>query len=194
MGRFFTSDQHFGHANLIIKFKDRPFASVEEMDEEIVRRHNTIVCPGDTVYHLGDFSLSKTAVQRFLPRLNGEHHLICGNHDWPHPVQCKNVNQLEKARARYFEAGFKTIQLEHHIVVGDRPVLLHHMPPFPTEPAEARDTRYQEWRPKDQGWIFHGHVHNLWKKKNKWINVGVDKWAYAPASEDELVELMKEES
>lgn len=50
---YFTSDLHFGHEN-VIRFDDRPFASVEEMDAELIRRWNAKVDRGDLVYVLGD--------------------------------------------------------------------------------------------------------------------------------------------
>ena len=46
---FFTSDLHFGHKN-IIRYDNRPFLSVEEMDAEIVRRWNAKVSPDDIYY------------------------------------------------------------------------------------------------------------------------------------------------
>ncbi len=39
MTTWFTADTHFGHAN-IIRHCDRPFASIEEMDDELIRRIN----------------------------------------------------------------------------------------------------------------------------------------------------------
>ena len=79
---FFTADEHYGHAN-IIKYCDRPFGSVEEMDEEIIRRHNSVVGPGDTVIHAGDFSLKKKAeVEDYVARLNGRHVFLRGSHDY----------------------------------------------------------------------------------------------------------------
>ena len=36
---FFTADMHFGHEN-VIGFDDRPFASADEMDSELIKRWN----------------------------------------------------------------------------------------------------------------------------------------------------------
>ena len=55
---FFTADEHYGHAN-IIKYCGRPFTSADEMDAEIIRRHNEMVGPKDVVVHAGDFTLSE---------------------------------------------------------------------------------------------------------------------------------------
>ena len=64
---FFTADQHYGHAN-IIRFCDRPFSSVEEMDRELIRRHNEVVGPDDTVIHAGDFAYRNTRAPRATSR------------------------------------------------------------------------------------------------------------------------------
>ena len=82
MTTFFTADTHFGHAN-IIKHCNRPFSSVEEMDETMIQRWNERVKPGDLVYHLGDFGFhQKTAqTQKLLDRLHGNKVLLRGNHD-----------------------------------------------------------------------------------------------------------------
>ncbi|WP_258934193.1 hypothetical protein [Nesterenkonia pannonica] len=52
MTTFFTSDHHFGHAN-IIRYCDRPFADVAEMDEAMIDRWNETVSPDDEVWVLG---------------------------------------------------------------------------------------------------------------------------------------------
>ena len=78
---FFTADQHFGHEN-IIRFCNRPFGSAEEMDRELIRRHNEVVSPGDTVVHAGDFAFRNARPpQSYLEELNGEHVLVRGSHD-----------------------------------------------------------------------------------------------------------------
>ena len=83
MATFFTSDQHFGHAN-IIAYSGRPFRDVAHMTEELVARHNAVVTDADDVWHLGDFSLDERLVARVLSRLRGRHHLVAGNHDTCH--------------------------------------------------------------------------------------------------------------
>jgi calcineurin-like phosphoesterase family protein len=68
---YFTSDNHFGHKN-IIEFCDRPFANVQEMDDEMIRRWNEVVRPKDRVYHLGDFTLSgRKQAAEYMSELNG---------------------------------------------------------------------------------------------------------------------------
>lgn len=80
---WFTSDHHFGHEN-IIEFQPRPFSSLEEMDEELVKRHNEVVHPNDVVWHLGDFTMRTRAgeVARMFKRLNGMFYVVPGNHDY----------------------------------------------------------------------------------------------------------------
>jgi len=78
---WFTSDEHFGHAN-IIEYCNRPFESVEEMDYAIIERHNEVVGKDDTVIHLGDFTLkSKEIANSYISKLNGNHIFIQGSHD-----------------------------------------------------------------------------------------------------------------
>lgn len=79
---FYISDLHFGHNN-VIKFDNRPFKTTEEMNETLINNWNSRVKPGDTVYVLGDFSMYLTPVEAIdiLRRLNGNIHLIKGNHD-----------------------------------------------------------------------------------------------------------------
>ena len=55
MSVFFLADTHFGDGN-ILRYENRPFATVEEMDRELIRRWNEKMGAGDTVFHLGDFS------------------------------------------------------------------------------------------------------------------------------------------
>jgi calcineurin-like phosphoesterase family protein len=80
--KFYVADSHFGHAS-IINTCARPFASVEEMDREMVARWNSVVRPGDIVYHLGDFgwAADDAALAKLFAKLNGRKFLVLGNHD-----------------------------------------------------------------------------------------------------------------
>lgn len=78
---YFTSDNHFGHKK-IIEYSDRPFDSVEQMDETMIKRWNEKVGLEDEVYHLGDVGLcSQGKLRKILNRLNGKIYLIKGNHE-----------------------------------------------------------------------------------------------------------------
>jgi calcineurin-like phosphoesterase family protein len=78
---FFISDTHFGHEN-IIRMCRRPFGSVAEMDEALIARWNERVGAADTIYHLGDFCYrNRCGADTYLRCLNGQIHLIAGNHD-----------------------------------------------------------------------------------------------------------------
>lgn len=182
---WFTSDQHFGHTN-IIRYSGRPFRDVQHMNEELVQRFNARVQPEDETWHLGDFALDEKMVPKYLPRLNGKHRLIAGNHDACHPSHKKRIG----ACARYLSYGFD------FIFQGGGPfdfgipgrVWVSHMPS-----SDAEDPRYPEYRPnpKDYDVLLHGHVHERWKRRGNEINVGVDQWDYAPVSLDELRDYVK---
>jgi len=77
---FFTADQHYGHEN-IIKYCARPFSNVDEMDNTIIQRHNSLVKDDDTVVHVGDFAFAKKRPQQLIDTLNGKHVFIKGSHD-----------------------------------------------------------------------------------------------------------------
>jgi calcineurin-like phosphoesterase family protein len=168
---WFTSDEHYDHKN-IIAYSGRPFADVLEMQRELVARHNALVGDDDDVWHLGDFALNEKTIPGILSQLRGRHHLIVGNHDRCHPCHKKS----EGAKRRYLLFGFASVQREVHM----GPWILNHLP---YTGDSANEPRYPEWRPKDEGKVLlHGHVHELWKTKDRMINVGVDQWNYAPVS------------
>jgi calcineurin-like phosphoesterase family protein len=75
------SDLHFFHKN-ILEYSNRPFSSVEEMEDELVKRHNALVSTHDKVIYVGDvFFCDQMEASRILKRLNGYKILVLGNHD-----------------------------------------------------------------------------------------------------------------
>lgn len=79
---FFTADEHYGHKK-IIQYCNRPFNSIEEMDQEIIKRHNSVVGRSDVVIHAGDFCWAnkKTKAMEYIEKLNGNHVFLKGSHD-----------------------------------------------------------------------------------------------------------------
>jgi len=181
---WFSADFHIGHSK-IIEYSSRSFKDVEEMNSEIIRRHNAVVKPEDTVYNLGDFALKDNLIPDVLKQLHGTIHLIPGNHDKAHSCH-KNRKDIQK----YMDYGFASVQEKMQLKIGNNTVDLCHLPFLkPDDP----DQRYSQWRTIDKGqFLLHGHVHERWKVKGRMINVGIDQWNYAPVSESTISELMSD--
>lgn len=179
---WFTSDTHFSHEN-IIRYCNRPFANVAEMNEAMVKNWNARVKPDDVIYHLGDVALGKIADSlAIIRRLNGHKHLIPGNHDrcWPYHQKVRPTDVRI-----YQDVGF-TIHAPQLYVYR---VLLCHLP---ATGDSREEERYAEHRPLTRGGfpIVHGHVHDRWKVNNELdvpqVNVGVDVWDFRPVHLDEV--------
>ena len=120
---WFTSDTHFGHQN-ILKYTDRPFSSVEEMDEALIENWNNRVGDDDEIYHLGDVALcSPNKLRKVLARLKGKIYLIRGNHD-KSASACsdrfewiKDYYELEVADKNGYQ-GKQLIILFHYLFLG----------------------------------------------------------------------------
>lgn len=172
---WFTSDTHFGHAN-VIRYCNRPFKDKQEMDRELIRRWNTLVKPRDTIYHLGDFSFyGSTKTAEIVKKLQGHKILIRGNHD--------------KGEAYYTRAGFQ----EYYQSTPKEPreyeeFLLSHYPYWENYNHDDRKHKFADRMLHKRGnrWLLCGHVHEVWKSRGTCINVGVDQWSFAPVSIDEI--------
>lgn len=88
MNRFATSDEHHGHQNILTgwggKQTPRPFATMDDMIEGIIDRHNAVVKDNDEVYHIGDMFWRSLGLQKAIwirQRLKGQHFYILGNHE-----------------------------------------------------------------------------------------------------------------
>lgn len=92
---FLIGDTHFGHRK-IIQFESafRPFQTIEEHDEALVDRWNSVVKKHDTVWHLGDVLFGRHSF-RHLGRLNGVKKLVMGNHDaYPSALYLEHFNRI----------------------------------------------------------------------------------------------------
>ncbi len=184
--RFFTSDTHFGHAR-IIELCNRPFASVEEMNEVMIERWNEVVKPDDVVIHLGDVALGKIAESLpLIGRLNGHKVLVPGNHDRIFS------GEKEKQRERFlpeYEKVFQKVHAEKVWVkfkgVNEWAIASH----FPYEGDSHGNDRHADKRPLDNGLpLIHGHVHDKWLTNGRMLNVGVDVQDFRPVPESYVLD------
>jgi len=78
---FIIADTHFCHKN-IIGYSGRPFKTIDEMNDEMIKRWNNKAGKDDFVIHLGDFALgSREEVTNIKNKLNGNIILLKGSHD-----------------------------------------------------------------------------------------------------------------
>lgn len=177
---FFTADNHFGHEN-IIKFANRPFTSVEEMDEAMIERWNKVVPPNGTVYHLGDFTLGgPDTASRYLSRLNGR--IIFLHTYWHHDVRWIDHGPYQSAQGVHIELIPPLEVLELQINGRQHPlaITLCHYP-------------LAVWDRKHYGaWHLHGHSHGQYKYQDVdyAFDVGVDCWNFTPLSFGGVLETM----
>lgn len=202
MNTFFTSDCHFGHAN-ILKYEAAArvdehgvtFQSVDVMHRYIVHRWNNVVASGDIVYCIGDLSFKRDALRNMLQNLNGKKILICGNHD-PYLKRLNSSDPAKQllAQQQAMDDGFESVHLEIEIEIdGIGKVKMNHFPYAPDFENDEDRLRHLNLRPIPTGEdiLIHGHVHSQWRTKRQegqplMINAGMDVWDMAPLSVTEL--------
>lgn len=169
---FYISDTHFGHKN-VIKFCGRPYNSIEEMEERLIKNWNKKVTNLDTVYVLGDMFYGKADAYSILNKLKGKKVLVRGNHE-----QWLEDNEYLKDR---FE------EVIDYKVINDNniKVVLFHFPIL-------------NWDHKHYSSIhIHGHIHNNYRKDTEILlednryNASVDVNNYEPCTLEELTENKK---
>lgn len=166
-----TSDTHLGHQK-IIGYCNRPFKYVNDMDSYIITHWNDVIGHNDTVLHLGDVSFYSN---RYLPYLNGNIHLIKGNHD------SKTYNSL-----------FHGVSDFLYLKIGEFTCFLRHRPVFPDDKRNTPEVTAQEASILNSvDFVIHGHVHNNFLRAGKNINVGVDMWNFRPIHISKLIGIMK---
>ena len=160
--KWFISDPHFFHAN-IIKFCNRPFTTVEAMNQKMIHNWNSVVGASDYVYLLGDvFCGGGTARERneVLYALNGKIRLIIGNHDETLLKTPQNLLRFEK-------------------------IMYWHG--FAKENFTATHVPHQLHRIRDGEFNVHGHIHNALEDDPHYINVCVEHRNYTPVHMDQIL-------
>jgi calcineurin-like phosphoesterase family protein len=191
--RWFTSDLHFGHEN-IIKFCDRPFTDLHHMHTTIVNNINNLVGQDDELWILGDLAMGLlTNTLPITKRIIGKVHLVAGNHDRVHPYS--GVSKSENMIPTYMElANLESLCRTNATLVlsNGLEVAVSHFPYLIEEKRSHKEDKFAKWRLKDEGdWILHGHTHGTWRMKERQIDVGIDAWGGEPVSEDTIVKLIE---
>lgn len=148
---YHISDTHFYH-DKIIKYCNRPFTNVEDMNGYIIKQWNSMIGKNDIIYHHGDFALNcdKDMVKKLVSQLNGKIILITGNHD-------------KRSNGWFLDCGF--IEVYNKPVQMGSYILSH-------QPVVNLPIGYKN---------IHGHIHNYDRGLNSnYINVSCEVLNYRP--------------
>ena len=174
-----VSDTHIGHEN-ILKFKDSTtgnlirghlFSNVNEMDEYILEKWNSVVKPGDIVYHLGDVMIcDKERFKKMWPKFHGSKRLIVGNHD----------------DIKFLSSGgfFQKVQMWR--MFPEFGLMLSHVPLHESNLLRLVDKSGAY--PDDCTTLknLHGHIHQNPSPKGPYQNMSVEVIDYTPINIEEL--------
>lgn len=184
---YFTSDLHLGHKS-VIEMCRRPFADIDAMNAELIRRWNEKVKRSDTVYIVGDLAHRCADPLGFLRELGGNKVLIAGNHDVKWLQKC-GMAERDARGVRFFGYSeyFADIAQYAEINCGDRNITLCHYPMLQWRASRKVGS-------KKVGYLIFGHIHNDASPSvvpvlllPHALNAGVDINGFAPATFDELV-------
>ena len=155
---YFISDTHFTHTGAALHHSARPFATIDEHDRALIEAWNSVVTPGDTVWHLGDFGSDRPdpkAMRRIFSQLRGSKHLILGNHD-----QAASVREL----------GWSSVRDYAEIAIDKQRLVLSHYP-------------MRVWNGMRRGGVqLYGHCHARLPGNRQSIDIGVDVMGWAPVT------------
>jgi calcineurin-like phosphoesterase family protein len=161
MNYWFSGDEHYGHEN-IIRYCNRPFDNVNQMNETLITYHNAVVKDNDIVIHAGDFCLLRKkdkAYGKYINRLRGNHVFLKGSHDYWIPW--KHSQQVWERNIK----GYYIVVCHYAMRVW----------------ATSHYNSFQ----------LYGHSHGRLPPVGKQHDIGVDNNGFYPVSFDQIVEIMK---
>ena len=164
---FYIADLHFDYEPILAN-GNRPFASIAQMNEQMIRNWNAVVSDEDTVYLIGDICGHGHPIQgRHLMRLRGKKHLIRGNHD----TGLENQQKLFD----YFESVTDFLEIDDrgiHVILCHYPIVYI-----------------------QKGYMIHGHIHNTQKEVyqvlkplSRVMNASADINHFRPVTLEELIQ------
>jgi calcineurin-like phosphoesterase family protein len=176
---FLISDTHWRHDNIYgfthtfdgVVRRIRPqFDCAKDADEFMREQWNSLVKPGDHVWHLGDMTMARNAVQQdqfisFVRSLHGYKRLVLGNHDH-FPMHVYASAGIQKVVGSHRHAG----------------LIYTHWPVHPSSVATPKVLAN-----------VHGHIHAQ-QLPGKYINVCVEHTNYAPVPIDVVLEIARKKN
>lgn len=176
MNHYFTSDTHAWHEN-IIKYCNRPFANAEEMTRKMADNINSIVAPGDTLVHAGDFAMGTPAmITHFREMINCKNIiLILGNHD----KRIRGNKQLQGIFTKVHGTSDRNFAGVDFKINGQHIIVCHYA--------------MRVWDSSHSGfWHLYGHSHGTLPDDPNSLSFdcGVDCWDFKPVYFEQIAERM----
>ena len=153
---YLTADLHLNHKN-IIKYCNRPYFDLHNMNFSLIQNWNSVVNHGDAVYILGDFGFfdNDLVIKKYVEQLKGNKILITGNHDRKTVKNCDHFKEITNYKKINYDK--KTIIMFHYPIAS--------------------------WDRKHHGsYHAYGHCHGVFKNCGLSHDVGVDNNNYTPIS------------
>lgn len=192
---WFISDLHFDHKN-ILEYSDRPFESVPDMNESIIRNIQKTVKSGDVLIVVGDVSLGakKTALREYISRIKETGCTLInvrGNHDY------KNSEMMNLG----FDFACDKLEMEitkEQVLVMHYPyrqavvkylyfALMHKL--FPKKFWKER--HYWDKVAYKEKYLIHGHTHASVLQNEFQFNVSAEAVSYTPINIQRISDLIQ---
>lgn len=123
---YYISDLHFFCKSQTnegsVNYDNRPFATVAEMHEHMLRKWNEKVTNGDTIYILGDIALrgKSDALIALVAQLKGKKILVKGNHDdlsdYRYKLLFHEICDYKEVNENFGGKGYKVV-LSHYPIL-----------------------------------------------------------------------------
>ena len=180
--KFYISDTHFCHDQMVGPEGWRPFSTMEEHDETILENIIKTVGSGNKLIHGGDFGMGKPEdgkLEAYLKRIVDAgiilDFLAIGNH-------CTDAKL--KIYGKYFK------KIHAYRTIGDDAILSH---------IPIHENQLGRW-----SFCIHGHIHknivmrqkdvcdpNIYEPDPRYINICVEQWDYKPIHQSVIWEHMR---
>lgn len=143
---YVTADLHFNHKGIIYHC-GRPHESVREMNEAIIEAWNSTVPRRADIYVLGDFGFDQRGDRHttqelgaLFDRLEGNKHLVIGNHDEANPAVLKLPWKTQSHLVSLKRNGLRAVACHYPLLT---------------------------WKHAHRGWkMLHGHSHGTLRHRH----------------------------